>query len=88
MKFPDSIKQNFAAFLAAFSTKPEPDQALEADENLDNLYASFCASFPETFSLDAAKTQLEKEFLSEINFIQLSVSLLKSAPLRVLTQTT
>ena len=60
MKFPDSIKQNFASFLAAFSTKPEPDQALEADENLDNLYASFCASFPETFSLDAAKTHLEK----------------------------
>lgn len=67
MKFPDSIKQNFAAFLAAFSTKPEPNQSseaaaelAEADETLDNLYASFCASFPETFSPDAAKTQLEK----------------------------
>jgi hypothetical protein len=64
MNLSDKIKQNFAAFLSAFSTDPSEHSALSTEQNhdktLNTLFDAFCASYPESFSEVSEFTQQQK----------------------------
>jgi hypothetical protein len=56
MNFPEKIKQNFAAFLASFSTQPAEHSAQSTensqseDNTLNTLFDAISASYPESFA--------------------------------------
>jgi len=65
MNFSEKIKQNFAAFLAAFSTQPSEHSALSTehppdDKTLNTLFEALCTSYPESFTEVSEFTQLQK----------------------------
>lgn len=64
MNLSDKIKQNFAAFLAAFSVQAVEDPLLpvpaEQDNTLNTLFEALCTSYPESFTDVTDFTQLQK----------------------------
>lgn len=82
MNLSDKIKQNFAAFLAAFSNEPTEHSALSTehsdDTTLNTLFDAVSTSYPESFTEVEGFTQLQKAealtaFYSSVND-QLSTS--------------
>jgi len=79
MNFSDKIKQNFAAFLAAFSTPPDGEsdtqQKLLSESEattLNTLFDAISASYPESFTETEGFTSLQKAesliaFFSSVN---------------------
>jgi len=64
MNLSEKIKQNFAAFLAAFSVQAVEDPLLpvpaEQDNTLNTLFEALCTSYPESFTDVTDFTQLQK----------------------------
>ena len=64
MNLSEKIKQNFAAFLAAFSVQIVEDPLLpvpaEQDNTLNTLFDALCTSYPDSFSDVTDFTQLQK----------------------------
>jgi hypothetical protein len=64
MNLSEKIKQNFAAFLAAFSVQTVEDPLLpvpaEQDNTLNTLFEALCTSYPESFTDVKDFTQLQK----------------------------
>ncbi|MDO9257944.1 MAG: hypothetical protein Q7U54_20695 [Bacteroidales bacterium] len=64
MNLSEKIKQNFAAFLTAFSVQPVEDPLLpvpaEQDNTLNTLFDALCISYPESFADVSDFTQLQK----------------------------
>ncbi len=64
MNLSEKIKQNFAAFLAAFSVQTVEDTLLpvpaEKDNTLNTLFDALCTSYPDSFSDVSDFTQLQK----------------------------
>ncbi len=64
MNLSEKIKQNFAAFLAAFSVQTVEDPLLpvpaEQDNTLNTLFEALCTSYPESFTDVSDFTQLQK----------------------------
>jgi hypothetical protein len=64
MNLSDKIKQNFAAFLTAFSVQAVEDPLLpvpaEQDNTLNTLFEALCTSYPESFTDVTDFTQLQK----------------------------
>lgn len=64
MNFSEKIKENFAAFLAAFSVDPVIDPLLplpvERDNTLNTLFEALCTSYPDSFMDVSEFTQLQK----------------------------
>ena len=64
MNLSEKIKQNFAAFLAAFSVQTVEDTLLpvpaEKDNTLNTLFDALCTSYPDSFSDVTDFTQLQK----------------------------
>ena len=64
MNLSDKIKQNFAAFLAAFSVQTVEDPLLpapaEQDNTLNTLFEALCTSYPESFADVSDFSQLQK----------------------------
>ena len=54
MNISEKIRENFAAFLAAFSAQPPAGGIVPApapqDETLNTLFSAFCAAYPESFT--------------------------------------
>lgn len=76
MNLSDKIKQNFAAFLAAFSNQPTEHSALSTehsdDTTLNSLFDAVSTSYPESFTEVEGFTQLQKAealtaFFSSVN---------------------
>lgn len=76
MNFSDKIKQNFAAFLAAFSNQPIEHSAQNTEQSddttLNTLFDAASASYPESFTETEGFTSLQKAesltaFFSSVN---------------------
>jgi hypothetical protein len=86
MTLSEKIKQNFAAFLAAFSTQPEnhvpASDSLPSGEGqggvpdtLNTLFEALCTSFPESFTDVSNFTQLQKAESLTVSFSSVSEKL-------------
>lgn len=64
MNFSDKIKENFASFIASFSSQSEPASLLpppaEQDSSFNSLFEAFCTTFPDSFANVEEFTQLQK----------------------------
>jgi len=65
MNLSSKIKDNFAAFLAAFSTQPKATDTEEVviaqDTTLNTLFDAISASYPKSFTIFDGSTRLQKE---------------------------
>jgi hypothetical protein len=60
MTLSEKVKQNFAAFLAAFSLPEVPDQGVLEVDTLDTLFDAVSKSYPESFTIADNLTPIQK----------------------------